>query len=160
MNVADFDFDLPDDLIAQEPPAERGGSRLLVLDRVSGRTSHHQFSDLPSLLRPGDLLVVNDTRVFAARLLGRRLPGGGAAECLLVRRLAAGDDTAGAGSVETWEALVHPGQRLRAGSRFEFQGDSVRFAAGDAEVGRMRKVLEQRVQAVNGILSGGRAVEP
>ena len=111
MNVADFDFHLPEELIAQEPPAERGGSRLMVFDRADGRISHHQFSDLPSLLQPGDLLVINDTRVFPARLIGTRLPGGGAAECFLVRP---------AEEPDTWIALVHPGQRLREGSRMRF----------------------------------------
>lgn len=112
MQIAEFDFDLPGDLIAQEPPAQRGGSRLLVLDRRSGDLSHHRFEDLPSLLRAGDLLVVNDTKVFPARLLGKRLPGGGAAECLLVRQLDA----------DVWECLVHPGQRLRAGAKLVFEG--------------------------------------
>jgi len=111
VNVADFDFHLPEELIAQEPPAERGGSRLMVLDRADGRISHHQFSELPSLLQPGDLLVINDTRVFPARLIGTRLPGGGAAECLLVRP---------ADEPDSWIALVHPGQRLREGSRMRF----------------------------------------
>ncbi len=117
MNVADFDFALPPELIAQEPPAERGTSRLLALDRESGRVSHHRFSELPSMLRAGDVLVVNDTRVFPARLIGRRLPGGGAAECFLVRPV--GEAPADAAE-ETWIALVHPGQRLREGSRMEF----------------------------------------
>lgn len=120
MNVSDFDFHLPDELIAQSPPAERGASRLLALDRVSGRVSHHQFADLPSLLRPGDLLVVNDTRVFPARLIGRRLPGGGAAECFLVRPT---------GGVDEWIALVHPGQRLREGSRMVFESGALRLNA-------------------------------
>jgi S-adenosylmethionine:tRNA ribosyltransferase-isomerase len=119
VNVADFDFNLPIELIAQDPPAERGASRLLVLDRVSGTVAHHGFGDLPRLLRRGDLLVVNDTRVFPARLLGRRLPGGGVVECLLVRRVQ--HESAG----ELWEALVHPGQRLKAGSRMEFQQGDV-----------------------------------
>jgi S-adenosylmethionine:tRNA ribosyltransferase-isomerase len=114
VNVADFDFDLPDDLIAQEPAAERGGSRLLVLDRTGGQVAHHRFADLPSLLRRGDLLVVNDTRVFPARLIGTRPApggGGGAAECFLMHRAVEPD---------TWIALVHPGQRLREGSRLRF----------------------------------------
>ncbi len=85
LDVSDFDFALPEELIAQDPAAERGGSRLLAMQRATGAVSHHQFSDLPSLLRAGDLLVVNDTRVFPARLIGVRLPGGGAAECFLVR---------------------------------------------------------------------------
>lgn len=114
MNVTDFDFSLPDNLIAQEPPAERGGSRLMTLDRATGAVGHHQFAELPSLLRRGDLLVVNDTRVFPARLIGVRLPGGGAAECFLVRP---------AGEPDTWIALVHPGQRLREGSRMRFESN-------------------------------------
>ncbi len=112
LHVSDFDFDLPAELIAQDPPAERGGSRLLLLDRATGTVAHHRVPDLPTLLHAGDLLVVNDTRVFPARLLGRRLPGGGAAECLLVRRI---DD-------DVWECLVHPGQRLREGSTLVFEG--------------------------------------
>ena len=108
--LSDFDFALPA-LIAQDPAAERGGSRLLAMQRATGAVSHHQFSDLPSLLRAGDLLVVNDTRVFPARLIGVRLPGGGAAECFLfVRRI----------TPDTWIAVVHPGQRLREGSRMVF----------------------------------------
>ena len=119
MKVSDFDFDLPPELIAQEPPEARGASRLLALDRSSGRIAHHQFTDLPALLRPGDLLVLNDTSVFPARLIGTRLPGGGAAECFLVRRdrLSA---TAAEPGEERWIALVHPGQRLREGSRMVF----------------------------------------
>ena len=138
MNVSDFDFDLPVDRIAQEPPAERGRSRLLALDRSSGRISHHQFSDLPSLLNPGDVIVVNDTRVFPARLIGTRLPGGGAAECFLVNRFRQGyggsaDALPAAGRTvlgeETWVALVHPGQRLRSGSRMVFEDGTRRLHA-------------------------------
>lgn len=120
VNVADFDFPLPDELIAQDPPAERGASRLLAMHRATGRVSHHQFSDLPSLLRAGDLLVVNDTRVFPARLIGIRLPGGGAAECFLMRP---------ADLPDTWMALVHPGQRLREGSRMVFTSGGHRLNA-------------------------------
>jgi S-adenosylmethionine:tRNA ribosyltransferase-isomerase len=120
VRVADFTFALPPELIAQEAPAERGTSRLLRLGRRDGRVSHHRFDDLPHLLAPGDLLVVNDTRVFPARLIGRRLPGGGAAECLLVRP---GEEP------DTWIALVHPGQRLKPGSRMVFERDGRRLEA-------------------------------
>jgi S-adenosylmethionine:tRNA ribosyltransferase-isomerase len=120
VRVSDFDFDLPDELIAQEPPAARGASRLMAIDRASGRIGHRSFLELPSLLRPGDLLVVNDTRVFPARLIGTRLPGGGAAECFLVRPTAEPD---------TWIALVHPGQRLREGARMVFEGAGRRLNA-------------------------------
>ena len=120
MDVADFDFELPEGLIAQDPPVERGGSRLLALDRESGRIAHHRFAELPGLLRPGDLLVVNDTRVFPARLIGQRLPGGGAAECFLVRPTGVDDE---------WVALVHPGQRLRDGARMVFAAGDRRLTA-------------------------------
>ncbi len=83
MDVADFTFALPDELIAQDA-APRGSSRLLVLDRAAGSIRHARIADLPALLRRGDLLVVNNTRVFAARLLGHRVPSGGAVECFLL----------------------------------------------------------------------------
>jgi S-adenosylmethionine:tRNA ribosyltransferase-isomerase len=113
VNVSDFDFTLPDDLIAQHPPEERGQSRLLVLHRDEDRLEHTTFPHLVEYLQAGDLIVVNDTRVFPARLLGRRVPTGGAVECLLLRSLPTGD----------WEALMHPGQKLRPGSRVIFEGD-------------------------------------
>jgi S-adenosylmethionine:tRNA ribosyltransferase-isomerase len=114
MLVSDFDFDLPADLIAQEA-APRGTSRLLLLDRATGATSSGTVTDLPTVLRAGDLLVVNDTRVFPARLLGRRVPSGGAVECLLLA------DTGDPGAT-TWEALMHPGQKLKPGSIVRFDG--------------------------------------
>ena len=120
MDVADFDFDLPAELIAQEPALTRTDARLLALGRDSGAMSHTTVAALPVLLRPGDLLVVNDTRVFPARLLGHRSPSGGAVECLLVRRLPSSpDDPPGA---ERWEALMHPGQKLKPGARVVFTG--------------------------------------
>jgi S-adenosylmethionine:tRNA ribosyltransferase-isomerase len=132
VKTADFDYVLPPELIAQQPPAARGQSRLLVLDRQSGAISHHQFAELPSLLHSGDALVVNDTRVFPARLIGRRLPGGGAAECFLVQPVTAADDSVSSASSvahDTWSALVHPGQRLREGSRMVFESDTHRLHA-------------------------------
>ena len=121
MRVSEFDFDLPPDLIAQAPPSERGRSRLMRLDRVSGDVTHGVFGDLPGLLRAGDLLVLNDTRVFPARLLGRREPGGGAVECLLVARLET------APGEERWRALVSPGARVGVGARLVFDGPGGRL---------------------------------
>lgn len=110
MDVADFDFDLPADLIAQEPAEERDRSRLMRLDRRTGERTHHRAADLPSLLAAGDLLVVNDTAVIPARLYGARVPTGGAVECLLLEHIEG----------DTWDALVHPGQKLRVGERMRF----------------------------------------
>ena len=123
MLVREFDFDLPADLIAQEPADERGSSRLLTLDRSSGRLAHRTMAELPSLIE-GDLLVVNNTRVFPARLVGRRVPSGGAVECLLINRVFtdAAETKADRADGELWEALVHPGQRLGAGARMQFDG--------------------------------------
>ncbi|PYQ70643.1 MAG: tRNA preQ1(34) S-adenosylmethionine ribosyltransferase-isomerase QueA [Acidobacteria bacterium] len=120
MDVREFDFYLPADLIAQEPSADRAAARLLHLRRDTGSISHSTVSALPDLLRAGDLVVVNDTRVFPARLLGHRVPSGGAVECLLVRRLGAGNS--GYALSELWEALVHPGQKLHQGARVAFEG--------------------------------------
>jgi S-adenosylmethionine:tRNA ribosyltransferase-isomerase len=105
VHISLFDYELPPERIAQEPLPERDGSRLLVLDRTTGAVHHQAFRDLPQLLNPGDLLVVNRSRVFPARLLGQRA-GGGEAEVLLVRDLGDG----------TWDALVRPGRRLRPGA--------------------------------------------
>lgn len=116
-----YDFDLPEELIAQSPAEHRDASRLLVLDRASGELSDRQFSDLPSLLAPGDLLVLNNTRVFPARLRGVRQPGGGFAELLLVREVA----------YETWEALARPGRRLKPGTRLVFGGGRLTAEVGD-----------------------------
>jgi len=129
MLVSDFDFDLPEDLIAQTA-APRGESRLLVLDKATGHLSDRSIADLPGLLRPGDLLVVNNTRVFAARLLGHRVPTGGAVECLLLSQR----EPAASGE---WEALMHPGQKLKPGAVVKFQGP-----AGVL----MGEVLERRFQ--------------
>ncbi|HUF24446.1 MAG TPA: tRNA preQ1(34) S-adenosylmethionine ribosyltransferase-isomerase QueA [Vicinamibacterales bacterium] len=109
MRVSDFDFDLPGRLIAQDA-RPRGESRLLAVDRASNAWRELAFRDLPNLFDPGDLLVINDTRVFAARLIGRRDASGGAVECFLLRRASEPG--------EVWEALVHPGQKLKPGTRF------------------------------------------
>ena len=117
MDVRDFGFDLPADLIAQEPAAQRSAARLLHLERSTGSIAHSAIGELPELLQPGDVVVVNNTRVFPARLIGRRVPSGGAVECLLISRL--GTEEVGP---SLWEALVHPGQKLKPGARMVFDG--------------------------------------
>ena len=110
--TSDYDFDLPIDRIAQHPPARRGDSRLMVVDRSSGEISHKQFSDLDQLIPAGDTIVLNTTRVFRARLLGIR-ENGTPAEVLLLRAL--GDST--------WEAMVHPGGKLKPGRTVHIADD-------------------------------------
>jgi S-adenosylmethionine:tRNA ribosyltransferase-isomerase len=113
VDVSDFDFDLPETLIAQQP-RPRGTARLMVVRRETGAWEEGVIADLPALLTPGDLVVMNDTRVVPARLIGRRDPSGGAAECLLIERV---DD-------RHWRALVHPGQKLKPGARLVFRDDA------------------------------------
>ena len=110
MKTSDFNFELPQELIAQTPIEKRDASRLLVLDKNSGTWEHRHFYDLPDYLRKGDCLILNDSRVLPARLLGQRLPGGGACEVLLL--IDRGD--------KTWECLVRPGKHLRRGARLSF----------------------------------------
>lgn len=110
MKTSDFDFELPEELIAQTPLQRRDASRLLVLDKTTGQWRHRRFYDLPALLRPGDCLVLNDSRVLPARLIGHREPGGGVCEVLLL--IDRGD--------KTWECLVRPGKKMRRGARLSF----------------------------------------
>lgn len=108
LTTSDFDYDLPSRLIAQRPAPRRDGSRLLVLDRASGTVVDRRFPDVLDYPAPGDVLVVNDTRVFPARLLGRK-PTGAAAEVLLL------NPVPGDRSGRSWEALVRPGGKLKPG---------------------------------------------
>ena len=118
MKTSDFYYDLPQELIAQTPLERRDASRLMTLDKATGAVSHRHFYELPQLLRPGDCLVMNDSRVLPARLIGRRLPGGGACEVLLLTDRGAG----------RWECLVRPGRKLKPGARVSF-GDGSRLTA-------------------------------
>ena len=109
MKKSDFYFDLPEELIAQTPLEKRDSSRLMCLDRVTGEVSHRVFTDLEELLRPGDCLVMNDSRVLPARLLGAR-ESGGAVEVLLLRDLGEG----------RWECLTRPGRKTKPGVKLSF----------------------------------------
>ncbi len=115
MKTSDFDYDLPPEFIAQSPVEPRDSSRLLVLDRHTGQIEHRAFRDIKNYLRPGDLLVANESRVLAARLFGKKRPTGGRVELLLLKKT--GD--------QVWESLVR-GRRVRAGSELVFEGTSLR----------------------------------
>ena len=110
MKTSDFNYELPKELIAQTPLEKRDASRLMTLDRKTGAWEHHHFYELPDFLYPGDCLILNDSRVLPARLLGQRLSGGGACEVLLL--IDRGE--------KTWECLVRPGRHMRQGIRLSF----------------------------------------
>jgi S-adenosylmethionine:tRNA ribosyltransferase-isomerase len=133
MRIADFDYDLPPSAIAQEPVEPRDAARLMRLPGDGGPPADHVFRELPRLLRAGDLVVVNRSRVFPARLLGQR-EGGGAAEVLLLRDL--GDDR--------WDALVRPGRRLRPGSAVTLEGGLTAVVESGAVGPEGRRVVALR----------------
>lgn len=114
MKTSDFYYDLPQELIAQTPLAQRDTSRLLYLSRESGNVEHHIFSDILDYLQPGDSLVINNSRVLPARLLGHRLPSMGAVEALLLQDKGDG----------VWECLTKPGKKTREGTELSF-GDGL-----------------------------------
>jgi S-adenosylmethionine:tRNA ribosyltransferase-isomerase len=118
MKVSDFDYDLPEELIAQRPAADRAGSRMLVLERETGSCRIALFRAFPEFMRAGDCLVLNDTRVIAARLFGRREPSGGRVEAFVLAERSPG----------RWQALLRPGRRLRAGARVRIEGVDLGFS--------------------------------
>jgi len=143
VDISEFDYELPPELIAQEPLPERDASRLLVLDRRTGETSPHAFAELPELLAAGDLIVVNRSRVIPARLLGRRAKGG-EAEILLVRDRGEG----------RWEAMVRPGRHLRPGQRVTIDEDLSVMVESEAldESGRRQVRLLSKRRDIEGAL--------
>ena len=112
MKTSDFMYELPESSIAQSPVEPRDHSRLMVLDRSDDSIAHKHFYDVIDYLNPGDVLVINDTRVIPARLLGERVPSGGACEVFLLKQLAP----------KRWETLVRPGKKLRPGAQVSFGG--------------------------------------
>ncbi len=124
MNLSDYDFHLPEELIAQEPQTRRDQSRLLVLDRSDGQIHHLHFTDIVEIIRPADVLIVNETRVFPARLYGVRSDTGGKVEVLLIKQVAEGQ----------WLAMGKPARALQLGRTLTFAGGVL-----DAEVTARRK---------------------
>lgn len=116
MNKSDFYFDLPQELIAQDPLEDRSSSRLLMLDKNTGEIRHHVFREITEYLRPGDCLVLNNTKVIPARLLGTKENTGGAVEILLLKRK----------ENDIWETLVKPGKKARPGSKIVFGDGSLK----------------------------------
>ena len=114
MDIKEFYYDLPEELIAQDPLLDRSSSRLMVLDKMSGEIKNKKFSDIKSYLKKGDCLVINDTKVIPARLFGSRESTGGKVEILLLKRL----------QNDIWEVLVKPGKKCKIGSKISF-GDGI-----------------------------------
>ena len=112
LKKSDFYFDLPEELIAQDPLEDRSGSRLLVLDKKTGETKHHTFKEIIDFLDPGDCLVLNNTKVIPARLLGCKKDTGAAVEVLLLKRQ----------DKDIWETLVKPGKKAKPGTKLLFGG--------------------------------------
>ena len=136
MKTADFDFQLPEELIAQTPLERRDASRLLTLDKNTGAVAHHHFYDLPRFLRAGDCMVLNDSRVLPARLIGRR-PSGGACEVLLL--VDKGENL--------WECLVRPGRKLKPGAQVIF-GDGHLTATIEAELEDGKRAVRFHYQGI------------
>jgi S-adenosylmethionine:tRNA ribosyltransferase-isomerase len=125
VRVDEFDYKLPEELIAQQPLSERDGARMLVVDRAKGTWEDRMFRDFPSYVREGDCLVLNDSRVFPSRLYGQREHGTGRVEIFLTRQIAD----------HTWEALVRPGKKMRTGERVFISEDLSAEILGRGEFG-------------------------
>jgi S-adenosylmethionine:tRNA ribosyltransferase-isomerase len=155
MHTDDFDFPLPAELIAQAPLERRDGSRLMHLTRTSGRWAHRQFSDLPLLLRKGDLLVLNDSRVIPARLIGKKVPSGGRVELLLVRpvgELSASSALEQAASGVAWRCLGQASKPIRPGACLQFDaglsGEVAEVMGGGEYLVRFTSPLKTLEQAI------------
>lgn len=142
MHVSAFDYVLPTELIAQEPLPQRDASRMLVVDRAKQNWTDSCFRELPQQLESGDLLVINNTRVFPARLIGRREPSGGRVEILLVREL----------EPDLWEALIKPGRRLRKGDDVSFEGAHLTAQIIDEPGKELRQLRLQSSKSLSAVL--------
>ena len=127
MLLSDFDYQLPEELIAQEPLPDRAGSRMLVVDRTTGQWEDRMFRDFPTYLSSGDCLVLNDSRVLPSRLYGRREHGTGRVEILLTKAISSDG--------LTWEALVHPGRKMRTGEHVQISDELTAEILGRGEFG-------------------------
>lgn len=143
MKTSDFEYELPPELIAQEPAAVRDACRLLVMDRTTGTLEDRVFRDIVEYVKPGDLFIVNETRVLPARLLGAKRGTGGAVEVLLLREVFDREPKTSTSAV--WEALVKPGKRLKPGS-----GAIVDFPAADGSTALSAEVIDWGSGATRG----------
>ena len=138
MKTSDFYYDLPPELIAQTPLERRDGSRLMLLNKETGEIAHRHFYELPQFLHPGDCLVLNDSRVLPARLLGHRVPSGGAVEVLLL--VDRGE--------KRWECLVRPGRKLHPGQEVSFGDGSLLTAVIEEELPGGNRIVRFRYEGI------------
>jgi S-adenosylmethionine:tRNA ribosyltransferase-isomerase len=142
MRVSDFDYDLPTELIAQQPLAVRDGSRMLILDRATQSWRDAAFASLPNCLRANDVLVLNNTRVFPARLIGARSPSGGAVELLLLREIES----------RVWSALARPARRMRVGTQVTFGEGELRAKVIEALTDGVRVLRFESERPLNELI--------
>lgn len=142
LRTEDFDYDLPEELIAQEPVTPRDAGRLLVVDKRTGAWQHKMVRDLPTLLLAGDVLVRNDTRVLPARLIGVKAPTGGRVELLLLRQE----------TKDTWQAMVRPGRRVGPGAVLSFADGALTAQVLDRTAGGGRRVRFRSVGPLDEVL--------
>ena len=142
MQISDFDYELPEELIAQHPLAERDASRMLIVDKTTQSWRDSSFKILPEYLTEKDVLVLNNTRVFPARLRGRRRPSGGSVELLMLREVEG----------QTWEALTRPGRRLRVGSEIEFEDANLRAKVIAAQDDGVRTIKFQSNEPLENVI--------
>jgi S-adenosylmethionine:tRNA ribosyltransferase-isomerase len=142
MRVSEFDYDLPTGLIAQHPLSERDASRMLIVDRATQSWRDSTFASLPDCLRANDVLVLNNTRVFPARLLGERSPSGGAVELLLLREI----------EPNVWSALTRPARRLRTGTQITFGEGKLRAEVIEALADGVRVIRFESEKPLNAVI--------
>jgi S-adenosylmethionine:tRNA ribosyltransferase-isomerase len=142
MRVSEFDYDLPTELIAQHPLSERDASRMLIVDRATQSWRDSTFASLPDCLRANDVLVLNNTRVFPARLLGERSPSGGAVELLLLREI----------EPNVWSALTRPARRLRTGTQMTFCEGKLRAEVIEALADGVRVIRFESEEPLNAVI--------
>lgn len=141
MRLSEFDYELPEELIAQHPLDRRDSSRMLVLDRSTGQFFDSHFKDLPSCVHAGDIVVINNTRVFPAKLIGSRIPSGGQVELLLLKEV----------GENLWEVLARPARRVRLGDHLDFNESSKGRVMESGEMG-WRLVKFESTEPVRNIL--------
>src|ERR1700674_2947887 len=142
MRVSDFDYDLPAELIAQHPLSERDASRMLIVDRATQAWRDSTFASLPDCLGANDALVLNNTRVFPARLLGARAPSGGAVELLLLREI----------EPNVWSALARPARRLRTGTKITFGERKLRAEVIESLADGVRMLRFESEKSLNALI--------